>query len=100
MAAAPLTLTQLRRDRLLIWLWLPIGSALMYLVVQAWQRFAGEPPPSVYTSLDVAWVVVTFLLIWRHSSRRCPTCDHRYLRAFPWMSLRRVRCGVCGREFE
>jgi DNA-directed RNA polymerase subunit RPC12/RpoP len=94
------TLAQLRRDRLMIWLWLPVGGLAMLLVVKCWQAFAGEPPPSLYTTLDVVWIVVTFLLIWRNSSRRCPKCDHRYLRSYPWMSLKQVRCTVCGHELH
>jgi hypothetical protein len=96
----PLTLAKLRRDRLMIWLWLPVGGLAMFLVVKAWQLVAGEPPPSLYTGLDVAWIAVTFSLIWRHSSQRCPKCDHRYLRAFPWMSLKKVKCGACGYELD
>src|SRR3954467_9240164 len=96
----PPTLRTLRRGRAAIWLWLPVGGLAMFGVVKGWQLVAGEPPAVLYTVLDVAWIVVTFLLIWRHSSRRCPKCDHRYLRAFPWMSLDRVRCGICGYEVE
>ncbi len=98
MASRPLTLAQLRRDRLAIWLWLPVGGLAMFLVVKAWQLAAGEPPPTLYTSLDVVWIAVTFGLIWRRSSERCPSCDHRWLRAFPWMSLKKVTCGVCGHQ--
>ena len=96
MAQAPLTLMRLRRDRLAIWLWLPIGSAAMFLVVRAWQRFAGEPPQGLYTVLDIVWIAVTFSLIARRSTSRCPKCDDRYLRAFPWMSLKKVECSACG----
>ena len=95
---APLTLARLRRDRLLIWCWLPVGGLAMFLVVKAWQLVAGEPPRALYSTLDVLWIAVTFSLIWRRSSSRCPRCDHRYLRAFPWMSLKKVECGVCGYE--
>ena len=96
MAPAPLTLAQLRRDRVLIWCWLPIGGFAMFLVVKGWQLFAGEPPPGLYTTLDVVWIAVTFSLIWRRSTSRCPTCGHRYLRGFPWMSLKKVECARCG----
>ncbi|MCK9684854.1 hypothetical protein [Scleromatobacter humisilvae] len=96
MAPAPLTLTQLRRDRRLIWWWLPVGSAAMFLFIRLWRQFAGEPPPALYTTLDVLWIAVTFSLIARRSGSRCPKCDHRYLRAFPWMSLKKVECAVCG----
>ena len=96
MASAPLTLTRLRRDRLLIWWWLPIGSAAMFLVLRIWRQFAGEPPPALTTTLDVLWIAVTFSLISRRSASRCPKCDHRYLRAFPWMSLKKVECSACG----
>jgi hypothetical protein len=98
--SGPFTLQSLRRDRMTIWLWLPIGGLAMFVVVKAWHLLAGEPPQALYTTLDVVWIVVTFLLIWRRSSRRCPKCDHRYLRAFPWMSLKRVECGVCGYELK
>jgi len=98
LAAAPLTLAQLRRDRRLVWWWLPVGGAAMFLVVKAWQQVAGEPPPALYTTLDVVWIAVTFGLIWRRSSSRCPQCNHRWLRAFPWMSLKKVQCPVCGHE--
>ena len=98
--SSPVSLRSLRRDRVIVWLWLPAGGLAMLLVVKAWQLLAGEPPHALYTSLDVAWIVVTFLLIWRNSSRRCPQCDHRYLRSFPWMSLDHVECGVCGYELE
>jgi len=94
------TLADLRRDRLRIWLWLPAGGALMWAVIQAWTYLAGEPPRALYTTLDVIWIMVVFLLIWRNSSRRCPHCGHRYLRAFPWMSLKRVQCGHCGYELK
>jgi DNA-directed RNA polymerase subunit RPC12/RpoP len=96
LAPAPLTLAQLRRDRVLIWCWLPIGGFAMFLVVKGWQLLAGEPPPGLYTTLDVVWIVVTFSLIWRRSTSRCPTCGHRYLRGFPWMSLKKVECARCG----
>ena len=99
-ADARLTLAGLRRDRRTIWLWLPVGGLAMFLVVKGWQMLAGEPPPAVYTVLDVLWIAVTFGLIWRRSSQRCPVCDHRFLRAFPWMSLKKVRCGVCGHELD
>ena len=96
MATALLTLAQLRRDRLLIWYWLPIGGLAMFLLIKGWQLVAGEPPPGLYTALDVVWIAVTFSLIWRRSTSRCPKCGHRYLRAFPWLSLKKVECGVCG----
>jgi hypothetical protein len=99
-AGTPLSLAKLRRDRATIWLWLPIGGLAMALAIQAWQRFAGDPPPALYKTLYVLWICVTFGLIWRHSSQRCPKCDHRYLRAFPWMSLKKVQCGVCGYELK
>ena len=96
MAPARLTLAQLRRDRRLVWWWLPVGGAAMLLVIQAWHRFFGEPPPGLYTALDIAWIAVTFSLIARRSTSRCPKCDHRYLRGFPWTSLKQVECDVCG----
>ena len=96
MPAAPLTLARLRRDRLLIWVWLPIGGLAMFLVIKGWQLAAGEPPPGLYTALDVVWIAVTFSLIWRRSTSRCPQCGHRYLRAFPWLSLKKVECAACG----
>jgi hypothetical protein len=96
----PLTLARLRRDRWTIWLWLPVGGLAMFLVVQAWQLAAGAPPSTLYTALDVVWIAVTFGLIWRRSSQRCPQCAHRWLRAFPWMSLKKVSCGVCGHEMR
>jgi hypothetical protein len=95
---APLTLQQLRADRLLIWCWLPLGSFAMYAVIQAWHRFAGEPPQALYTVLDVVWIAVTFTLIARRTSRRCPECNHRWLRSFPWMSLKKVQCAACGHQ--
>ena len=96
MPSAPLTLARLRQDRRLIWWWLPIGSAAMYLVIWAWRQLAGEPPSALYTTLDVLWIAVTFSLIARRTASRCPKCDHRYLRGFPWISLKKVECGVCG----
>ena len=96
MVPAPLTLARLRRDRRLIWWWLPLGGFAMFLAVKGWQYAAGEPPPMLYTALDVVWIAVTFSLIWRRSTSRCPKCDHRWLRAFPWMSLKKVECGACG----
>ena len=96
MASAPLTLAQLRRDRRLVWWWLPIGGGVMFLVVKAWQQVAGEPPQGLYTGLDIVWIAVTFSLIWRRSTSRCPRCGHRYLRAFPWLSLKKVECASCG----
>ncbi len=98
MDATPLTLVRLRRDRLLIWCWLPVGGLAMFLVVKTWQLVAGEPPPGLYTALDVVWIAVTFSLIWRRTTSRCPKCDHRWLRGFPWTSLKKVECGVCGHE--
>ena len=100
MAAAAITLARLRRDRLLIWLWMPVGGLAMFLIAMAWRLVAGEPPQALYSTLYVLWIAVTFSLIWRNSSRRCPRCDHRYLRAFPWMSLKKVECGVCGYELH
>jgi len=100
LTAAPITLAQLRRDRVLIWLWMPVGGLVMFLVAAAWRRVAGEPPQALYSTLYVLWIAVTFSLIWRHSSRHCPRCDHRYLRAFPWLSLKKVQCSVCGYELE
>ena len=98
MSAAPLTLAQLRRERRMIWAWLPIGGVAMFLVIKAWQLLAGEPPPALYTTLDVLWIAVTFSLIARRTASRCPKCDHRYLRGFPWTSLKKVECAVCGYE--
>ena len=98
LAQTPLTLKQLRRDRILLWCWLPLGGLAMFLVVKAWQQVAGEPPPWLYTALDVAWIAVTFTLIARRSTARCPRCNHRWLRGFPWISLARVECGACGHE--
>lgn len=100
MAEAPLTLAQLRRDRRRIWGWLPVGGLGMFLLVKAWQQLAGEPPPALYTTLDVVWIAVTFAMIWRRTTSRCPRCDHRWLRAFPWMSLKKVRCSICGHEMH
>ena len=96
--AAELTLAQLRRDRVLLWCWLPVGALAMLLVVKAWQRVTGDAPHGLFTVLDIAWIAVTFSLIARRSTSRCPKCDHRWLRGFPWMSLKKVRCGVCGHE--
>jgi hypothetical protein len=96
----PVTLAGLRRDRLVIWLWLPVGGLLMATIIGAWQHVAGEPPQALYTVLSVIWIVVVFMLIWRNSSRRCPHCNHGFLRAFPWMSLKRVKCSVCGYELK
>jgi hypothetical protein len=99
LAADRFTLTQLRRDRRAIWWWLPIGGLAMFLVVKGWQQFAGAPPPpGLYMALDIGWIAVTFSLIARRSTARCPKCDHRYLRGFPWQSLKKVECGVCGYE--
>ena len=98
MAAAPLTLARLRRDRRVIWWWLPIGGLAMFAVVATWRTLAGEPPPTLYTTLDIVWIAVTFTLIARRTTRRCPKCDHRWLRAFPWMSLKTVECSVCGHQ--
>ena len=98
MAATPLTRARLRRDRLAIWLWMPVGGLAMAMVVKGWQLLAGEPPPALYNVLYVMWIAVTFGLIWRRTTERCPRCDHRWLRAFPWMSLKKVECGVCGHE--
>ena len=94
------TLARLRRDRVRLWLWLRLGALAMFVVVKAWQALAGEPPPALYKTLDVAWIAVTFGLIWRHSSRRCPSCAHRYLRGYPWISLKRVECPVCGHRMR
>ena len=98
MSDARLTLAQLRGDRLLIWCWLPLGSLAMFGIVKAWERLAGTPPSALYTTLDVLWIAVTFTLIARRSTSRCPRCDHRLLRWFPWQSLRKVECAVCGYE--
>ena len=76
------------------------GGAAMRGVVVATGLVAGEPPQALYSTLYVLWIAVTFSLIWRNSARRCPRCDHRYLRAFPWMSLKKVECGVCGYELH
>jgi hypothetical protein len=97
---AELTLAQLRRDRVLIWCWVPVGGLAMFLVAAAWRAVAGVPPQGLYTALDVAWIAVTFTLVSRRATRRCPKCDHRWLRGFPWMSLRKLRCGVCGHEMR
>lgn len=96
MAGVSLTLARLRRDRRAIWWWLPIGGAAMILAIKAWRQFAGEPPPALYTTLDIAWIAVTFSLISRRSSSRCPACGHRWLRGFPWISLKQVECAHCG----
>ena len=96
MAPAVLTLARLRRDRRLIWWWLPVGSAAMWLLIRAWQLVAGEPPAALYTALDIVWIAVTFGLISRRSVARCPKCDHRFLRGFPWISLKKVECNACG----
>jgi len=95
---APLTLRRLRADRLLVWCWLPVGGLAMIAAIQAWRAFAGEPTPRLYMVLDVVWIAVTFTLIARRTTRRCPKCNHRWLRNFPWMSLKHVQCGVCGHE--
>jgi hypothetical protein len=98
LASTPLTLKQLRSDRVLIWCWLPLGGFAMLAVIKAWQALAGEPPHGLYVALDIGWIAVTFSLIARRSTARCPRCNHRWLRAFPWMSLAKVECGVCGHE--
>jgi hypothetical protein len=98
LAPEKLTLARLRHDRRMIWWWLPVGGGAMFLVVKGWQLLVGEPPPTLYTSLDIVWIAVTFGLIWRRTTSRCPRCDHRWLRGFPWMSLKKVQCGVCGHE--
>jgi len=94
------SLATLRRDRLLIWLWVPGGVAVVALVVQGWTRLFGDPPRALFNTLSVLWILSTLMLIWRHSSRRCPDCGYRYLRGFPWMSLKKVRCPACGFELE
>ena len=98
MAAVPLTLRQLRADRVLIWCWLPLGGCLMLAVIKAWQALLGVPPHGLYVTLDILWIAVTFSLIARRSTERCPRCNHRWLRAFPWMSLSSVECAACGHE--
>ncbi len=97
---APVTLQSLRRDRVIVWLWVPVGMLAFIAIVQAWRHLVGEPPRALFTTLNVLWVAVMLMLIWRTSSRRCPACDNRYLRLFPWMSLKRVKCGVCGHEVD
>ena len=94
------SLAQLRRDRVMIWLWMPVGGLAMLVFAKAWRLLAGEPPQALYETLYVVWIAITFMMIWRNSSRRCSKCDHRYLRTFPWMSLKRVKCGVCGHELH
>ncbi len=96
MATRPLTLARLRADRRAIWWWLPLGSLAMFLIIKGWQQFAGDPPPALYTTLDIVWIAVTFGLISRRSSARCPKCNHRFLRGFPWISLKKVECPSCG----
>ncbi len=96
MPSVPLTLQQLRADRLVIWCWLPLGSAAMFAVIQGWRHVAGEPPQTLYTVLDIVWIAVTFTLIARRTSKRCPKCNNRWLRSFPWMSLKKVECSACG----
>ncbi len=98
MPAIRLTLQQLRADRVLIWCWLPLGSAAMYAVIQGWTRYAGTPPRSLFVVLDILWIAVTFTLIARRTSQRCPKCNNRWLRSFPWMSLKKVECSICGHE--
>ena len=95
------TLASLRRDRVLLWLWVPGGMGLILLAMQVWARVVGKLPPLAFAqTLSVLWIVTMFLLIWRNSSQRCPDCGHRYLRAFPWMSLKKVRCAACGYELK
>ena len=98
MAAAPLTLQRLRRDRLLIWLWLPIGGLAFFAFMAVWRHVAGEPPQRVVMVADIVWIAVTFSLIARRTTRRCPQCNNRWLRSFPWMSMKKIQCGVCGHE--
>ena len=97
-ASRPLTLAELRRDRRRIWWWLPLGSLGMFVLIKGWQATAGDPPPALYTVLDVAWIAVTFGMIARRTKSRCPNCGQRWLRGFPWLSLKRVRCAACGHE--
>ena len=94
------TLATLRRDRVLLWLWVPGGVALIVVLMQGWLHLFGEPPRVLVNGLCVAWIVTMLMLIWRHSSRRCPDCGHRYLRGYPWMSLKKVRCAACGYELQ
>jgi DNA-directed RNA polymerase subunit RPC12/RpoP len=94
------SLAVLRRDRVLLWLWVPGGVLAIALLMQGWLRLFGEPPRALVNALCVAWIVTMLLMIWRHSSRRCPDCGYRYLRAFPWMSLKKVRCPACGYELK
>ena len=93
------TLARLRRDRWLLWLWVPGGLLVQALAQPAWRWWAGQPPAALTQTLSVLWIVSMFLLIWRHSARRCPDCGYRYLRGFPWISLKRVRC-PCGFELK
>ncbi|MBC7662617.1 MAG: hypothetical protein H7276_02300 [Caulobacter sp.] len=95
---AELTLAQLRRDPVLLWCWLPVGGLALLFVVKGWTAVAGTPPPALFTVLDIGWIAVTFSLIARRSMSCCPKCDHRWLRGFPWMSLKKVECGVCGHQ--
>ena len=86
----------------LIWWWLPVGSAWrcsLFIQVLAASSPASRRRPALYTTLDVA--------LDRRDVQpdraalvgsRCPKCDHRYLRGFPWQSLKKVECGVCGYE--
>jgi len=94
------SLADLRRDRLLIWLWVPAGMGVILLATRGWSLLIGPPSRTLTQVLCVLWVVTELLLIWRHSSRRCPDCGHRYLRAYPWMSLRKVRCPACGYQLK
>ena len=95
------TLATLRRDRLLIWLWVPGGVVVIAALMQAWTLLASvEPPRYAVRVLCVLWIVSVLMMIWRHSSRPCPDCGYRYLRAFPWMSLKKVRCPACGYELS
>ena len=94
------TLARLRRDRVLIWLWVPGGIAVILIANLAWSLLVGPPPRALAQTLCVLWVISVLLMIWRHSSRRCPDCGYRYLRSYPWLSLRKVRCPACGYELK
>ena len=99
LATAPLTLAQLRRDRRLIWWWLPVGGAAMFLVVKAWRQFAGEPPPALYTTLDIVWIAVTFSLISRRTVEPLPEVRPPLAARVPVdVAASTCECGVCGHE--
>ena len=93
-------IAEIQRLRKAIWLWIPIGAAIYFVVITTYQVIFGDSPGALFLVLNFAWAAVYWVLASRLSKVRCPKCGDLMLRPNPLISTKNICCKSCGHCIE